>query len=436
MRRVLIVSPSFPPVSAADLHRVRTSLPHFASFGWASHVLAIAPADHGGLIEPELLTTVPKDVPVTRTPALPAAIARFAGVGNPGLRALGHLYRAGNRLLGDESYDLVYFSTTMFPVMALGRLWKARHGVPYVIDLQDPWKTGYAGAGTRAGLKASAARAMHSVLEPFTMKRVDGIVSVSRAYIDTLQQRYPWISEDCCAVIPFGASAADFDAATRSAWQNPFFDPGDGAVHLVAVGRGGRDLAPAAEVLFNALRMLRDRNAPIPPLRAWFAGTDYASTHGEQTIAPAAELAGVGSLVSETPERLPYLHALRLLQDASVTVILGSDDPAYSPSKVYPYLLAGKPFVAVLHESSPVAPLLEAAGTGIVARFRPGVDSSLVSARLADRLGRLLNSLPAHAPVAPELLESVEARELTRRQCLVFDLVARRQAHEAVPCAS
>ena len=34
MRRVLIVSPSFPPISAADLHRVRMSLPYYREFGW------------------------------------------------------------------------------------------------------------------------------------------------------------------------------------------------------------------------------------------------------------------------------------------------------------------------------------------------------------------------------------------------------------------
>jgi hypothetical protein len=436
MKRVLIVSPSFPPVSTADLHRVRASLPHFASFGWSPHVLAVDPATHGGLLEPDLLTTVPADIPVTRTAALPETLTRLIGIGNPGLRAIAHLYAAGNRLLARESFDLVYFSTTMFPVMALGRLWKARHGVPYVIDLQDPWKTEYHGAGRASGFKASAARLMHAMLEPFAMKGVDGIVSVSRAYIDTLRRRYPWLSDETCAVIPFGVSPEDFTAARKLDWHNPFFDAGDGQINAVSVGRGGRDLRRAADLLFTALRLIRDRGMRVPPLRLWFVGTDYAASGGERTIAPAAELAGLGAIVNESPRRLPYLEALRLLEDARLTVILGSDDASYSPSKVYPYLMVGKPFVAVLHAECPVASLLDAAGTGLVARFAPGEDVTLAASRLADGVSHLLAALPERAPVDPQLLERVTARGLTKRQCVFFDLVVRRLTTEAVPCAS
>lgn len=436
MKRVLVVSPSFPPTSAADLHRVRMSLPHFTSFGWSPYVLAIDPVHHGGLVEPELLTTLPSSIPVTRTRAVPERVTRLFGIGNAGLRGLGHLYTAGLQLIEREAIDLVFFSTTMFPVMALGRLWKSRTGTPYVVDLQDPWKTDYRGAGRQAGFKARLARVMHGALEPFAMRRIDGVVSVSRSYIETLQRRYPWLTDDCCAVIPFGTDAADFDAARNlSAWRNPFFDPHDGRIHIVAVGRGGRDMRQAADLLFTALRIFQDRVQAFPPLHFWFVGTDYASDRGHQTIAPAADAAGVGDIVTESPPRLPYLQALRLLGDGHFTVILGSDDASYSPSKVYPYLLAGKPFIAVLHADSPVVPLLREAGTGVVATFQPGEDPALAVVRLADSLTRLLASPPADARVAPELLAAVSARELTRRQCSVFDLVLRRQGTEGLPCA-
>jgi hypothetical protein len=436
MKRVLVVSPSFPPTTAADLHRVRMSLPHFAAFGWTPHVLAIDPASHGGLVEPELVTTLPESLAVTRTGALPEAMTRLFGVGNPGLRGLGHLYAAGARIIARESIDLVFFSTTMFPVMALGRLWKARFGTPYVVDIQDPWKTDYRGAGRAMGIKASLARTMHGLLEPFAMRQVDGVVSVSRAYIETLQRRYAWLSDDRCAVIPFGTDAADFTAARAiKNWQNPFFNVGDGCIHAVAVGRGGLDMRPAADVLFAAVRLFQDRGLAFAPLHFSFIGTDYASGKTQQTIAPAAETAGVSSMVTESPERVPYLHALRLLGDGHLTVILGSDDAQYSPSKVYPYLLAGKPFIAVLHADSPVVPLLREAGTGVVATFRAGEDSLLVAARLADGLTRLLACPPADARVAPEILAPVSARELTRRQCTVFDLVMRRQGTEGLACA-
>jgi hypothetical protein len=279
------------------------------------------------------------------------------------------------------------------------------------------------------------ARLMHGALEPYTFRRVDGVVAVSPEYIATLRRRYPWLSDEACTVIPFGANASDFEAARHLEWRNPFFDARDGRIHAVAVGRGGRDMQPAANLLFGAIRCLQDRAQPLAPIHLWFVGTDYASGRGSHTLAPIAESAGVGAVVSEFPERQPYLEALRLLQDGHLTIILGSDDSAYSPSKVYPYLLAKKPFIAVVHEASPVVPLLLEAGTGVVATFGSGDDTMLTAPRLADKITRLLKSMPADAQVPASVLEPFMARELTRRQCGLFDLVLRRQALEGVTCA-
>ena len=80
MKRVLIVSPSFPPVSAADLHRVRMSLPYYREFGWDPIVLAVRPDAHGGLVEPELEKSVTGDVTVVRTGAMTATVTRAVGV--------------------------------------------------------------------------------------------------------------------------------------------------------------------------------------------------------------------------------------------------------------------------------------------------------------------------------------------------------------------
>ncbi|NJM63821.1 MAG: hypothetical protein HC849_32625, partial [Oscillatoriales cyanobacterium RU_3_3] len=42
-----------------------------------------------------------------------------------------------------SSSILVFFSTTIFPVMLLGKRWWQKFGVPYVLDFQDPWRSDY-----------------------------------------------------------------------------------------------------------------------------------------------------------------------------------------------------------------------------------------------------------------------------------------------------
>ncbi len=434
MKRVLVVSPSFPPISSADMHRVRMSLPFYRDFGWQPFVLAVDPDAHGGLREPELLATVPDDVEVTRCGAVPAALTRLAGINAVGLRALPHLYAAGASLIRRHAIDLVYFSTTAFPVLVLGRVWKARFGTPYVIDMQDPWKTDYRGAGLQRGPKAGAARAMHARLEPFAMRHVDGLISVSTAYTDVLQSRYPWIQPAMCATIPFGTSAADFETAGRLSWRNAMFDREDGHVHGVSVGRGGADVAGAAAILFTAARLRDERDASPDRIRLTFVGTDYAHDAPRRTIEPVAAAAGMGSMVQEWPARVPYLQGLRLLSDSHFCVILGSDDPAYSPSKVYPYLRTGRPFVAVLHEASPVVPLLRQSGAGVVATYGDAADRDAIAARLADDLRWVLERAHTPVPASASVIASVDAREQTRRQCESFDAAVRHAAPQGVPC--
>jgi hypothetical protein len=55
LKRVLIISPYFPPSNAADMQRVRMSLPYFAEFGWQAEVVTVDER-YSDLVKDELLT--------------------------------------------------------------------------------------------------------------------------------------------------------------------------------------------------------------------------------------------------------------------------------------------------------------------------------------------------------------------------------------------
>jgi hypothetical protein len=430
---VLIVSPHFPPVNAADMHRVRVSLPHFAGFGWQPHVLAVdAASQHDVVQDPLLERTLPADVPVTRVSALPLGLTRPFGIGNVAIRAFGQLYRSGARLIRDEHIDLVYVSTTMFVAMALGRLWKRRFGVPYVLDMQDPWVSDYQPAeATPRGGKHGLASRLHAVLEPFTMRAVDGLIAVSPAYTATLQRRYPGIRGELCATVPFGASEADF-AVARTLATPAEIAPAAGRCRALYLGRGGPDMATAARILFGAVAAGRAAQTAV---QLSFVGTAYAPAgQGRPTIAPLAAAYGLADLVDERTDRVPYFAGLKLLDQADVLLVLGSDDPQYSPSKVYPYLLARRPIIAVLHEASPVVDLLRHAGA-LVVTFGARADEDRATRDLTAQLPAFLDRLPFTPSLDDAIVAPFSARELTRRQCVLFDaVIAERAAARGVPC--
>ena len=182
-QRVLIVSPHFAPVNTPDHHRVRMSLSYLEEFGWSAHVLAVAPEFVEAERDLDLLKTIPPSTTVTRVPALPVRLTRWFGLGNLGLRAVVSLSRAGGQLLRREHFDLVYFSTTVFLVLALGPHWKRRLGIPYVLDMQDPWLNDYyqrSGMPPPGGrIKYGFAQWQARCLEPSTMRQAAHILSVS-----------------------------------------------------------------------------------------------------------------------------------------------------------------------------------------------------------------------------------------------------------------
>ena len=67
-----------------------------------------------------------------------------------------------------------------------------------------------------------------------------------------------------------------------------------------------------------------------------------------------ADEMGVGDIVREMPHRIPYLDALRTMANADVQLILGSNQPHYTASKLYPCLLSGNSTLAFIHRDSEV----------------------------------------------------------------------------------
>jgi hypothetical protein len=381
--KVLVVSPHFPPVNTADMQRVRMLLPFFRDQGWEAEVLAVSPGQVASPQDPWLMEGLPTCVPVHTVEALGLAWSWIPGFGTLGLRALRALDREGRRILAAGSFDLVYFSTTVFEVHGLGPRWTQRFGVPFVMDYQDPWVNDYyrehpevVPPGGR--LKHAFAEVLHRWMEPRVLRACAGLTAVSQAYPDQLARRYPALKLPPCLVQPFPGAARDFERLGGAVAP-----AADGLRHWVYVGRGGPDMAPALRGLFLALR----DHAPVgllENLRLHFIGTSYAAPGlGETTLAPLAAEFGLAHLVEEQPGRIPYAETLGRLRAADALLVPGSDDPAYTASKIYPYLLARRPLLAIFHQDSSVVDLMGRVGGGVCVPFASDEPTEALAERIA-----------------------------------------------------
>ncbi len=421
MRRVLVVSPHFPPVNAADMQRARLALPHLRSLGWEPVVLAVEPDSvEGAVLDPLLERTYPADIRVVRVRGVSPRLTRRLGFGSLWLRCGRALRRAAERLLATERFDLVFFTTTQFDAFSLGPRWLRRFGTPYVLDYQDPWVNDYyRRTGVRppgGGLKYWFSQYTARRREPAAVRSAAAIVSVSAAYGPRLVERHPTLRSETLHHIPFGSAASDLALAREHRPARPLVPFGDGLRHLVYAGRCGDDMAPALRLLFRGLRLHLDRNpAEAARPRLHFIGTDYAPPPlGRLRVMPVAEREGVAPLVSEHCERVPYFDALHYLARADALMVVGSDDAAYSASKIFPYLLARRPLLVVAHPDSLMLSL--ARGQGFPCAYGlagSDADAEKTAARIAHEwFGAGSSFLPPGDPaaLAPHTAEGMSAR--------------------------
>lgn len=365
MRRALLISPHFPPDSSAATHRLRLLAPHLQAWGWEPTVLTLDPSAYPHGLDAELSRTVPASLRVVRCPAVSEGVTRVVGIGDLGLRSLPSIYRAARQLLRDERFDLLFI--TIFPsyTALIGPRLSRRFRVPFVLDYQDPWigawgETVGSGAGGSPDLKSRVSRQLAAWLEPRVVRAATAITAVSAGTYEPILKRNPGIAP-ITEAIPIGAEPHDFDCFDDGPMTG-VFDPADGRAHVVYTGT----LLPLGidtlRAVLQALASLRDRTpAAFDRIRLHFIGTSNQSDAGAaERVMPIAREMGVADRVREVPGRLPYSAIVRIQRRATALLAMGSSEPHYTASKIFPMLLAERPIIAAYHEASSVTTLLRA----------------------------------------------------------------------------
>ena len=282
-----------------------------------------------------------------------------------GIRAGIPVARSGLELLQSRKYDVVYFSTTQHLLTCAGRCWRRKTGVPYVADVHDPvfiprpkYQT------SRGGLKARIARQVGRWIEKTALAKADGIVSVSRGYVDDLLARNPdskWAGGG-------GLKGLSNEGKLKRVLVEPF--PADekglemvevekkktGKRRIVYVGAGGSIMEKGWREFLMALK----KEPLAGKVGIEIYGTNPFWKDGEpRFLQSIAEEMGLRGLVVEEPTRVSYERSLALVKGADGLLVLGVDDPNYQPSKLHTYLATELPVMVLCHQQSDLPQQLE-----------------------------------------------------------------------------
>jgi len=426
MKRVLIVGADFTPSSHPPALRIRFFAQHLPDFGWEPIVLTVDPKYYETAINIENERLLRSDLEIIRTRALPAKLTRKVGFGDLGLRSLWHQWHALSRLVRQRKIDLIFIPVPPNPTLILGRLAHVRFGIPYVIDYIDPVVTEYYWKLPRSQRppKHALAYAMGRLMERFAIANVARITGVSQGTTDSVIARYPWLNGNQATEIPYGGEPADFEYIRRHPRRNVIFDSSDGLRHFSYIGAYTVSMAPVLRALFAGIARARARNPePFSRVRVHFVGTRYFSGRGPQEQArPIASEFGIADIVDEHPDRVPYLDALNLLLNSNALLVIGSVEPHYTASKIFPYILAEKPLLTVFHEQSSVVKILADTEAGEAITFSDQHPLSQTVEKIAISFQRLLDLPPDfRQPLRREVFESYTTRTMAAELARVFD---------------
>ena len=435
-KRVAIIGADFVPSSLPPALRIKFFATHLREFGWEPVIITTDPQYYENRVDPENARLLPEGVRVIRTAAWPARLTRKFGLGDLGMRSLWQHWQALKALCREQPVDLILIPVPPYVPMVLGRLAYRKFRIPYVIDYIDPWGTPYYWKLPRSQRppKWALAAAMAQVLEPFALRRAAHLVGVSKGTTDFVVGKYAWLRESDATEIPYGGEPRDWDYIRGHVRANPIFDSSDGLLHVSYVGRGGADMIPALRAVFAAVKKgLQTDPGIFERLRLHFVGTAYGPDgQGREQVLPVAREAGIEAVVQEHPGRVAYLDAMQVLSDSHALLVVGSEQPHYTASKIFPYILACKPLLAVFHRASSVVSILRETGAGDPVTFSEQDPLPGKIEAIGARLGQLLSLPRGFRPATCwEAFESYTARAMTERLARVFDKVVARSADES-----
>lgn len=345
------------------MHRIRISIPYYKQMGWEAVVLCVDEKFVSGYKDDLLNETIPGDIEVHKIKAWSQKLTSKIGIGSLSLRSYFNFKKAGTKLLAEKKFDLIFFSTTLFHVCALGRYWKKKFGVPFIIDMQDPWRNDFYINKPKAQRppKFWVSYAINKKMEAYTMPHVGGLISVSQAYLDNLRSRYQALQHLPTLLLPFGVSIEDFQLVEKKNILPQIIKTKK--INVVYMGAINKFFLPLIRAFFIAFSKFISRKEDY---HFYFIGTNYAPHLVNKPVEKIGKELGLADIITEVPQRIPYFSALSTLMHADILFIPGSSDADYNASKVYNNIFAGKPIFSIFNEKSLVKNAINDTGSGIV----------------------------------------------------------------------
>jgi hypothetical protein len=373
IKKIIIISPHFPPSNLAAVHRSRFFAMHLPEFGWEPIVLTVNERYYEEELDFNLVKLLPEKLRIEKVKALPVKPLRI--VGDIGIRGFIPLCLRTIKLIKKEKIDFLYIPVPSNYTSLIGRIAKYFTKIKYGIDYIDPWVHIFPGSEKLLSRHWLAMKLSH-ILEPVAVKKTSLITGVAEGYYEDVLKRNPDLLKNCItAAMPYGGEKKDYSLINNFDFKPYLFNKEAGKIKLVYAGAM---LPKAYTVLEEILKSLVNFDNKNIEFHFIGCGKRPDDPNGFN-IKPLAQKYGLwNKQIFEYPKRIPYMDVLIHIKGSDGVFILGSTESHYTPSKVYQAILSQKPIFAVLHAESTASRVIEKSGAGIVLKFKGESDLNTV----------------------------------------------------------
>jgi glycosyltransferase involved in cell wall biosynthesis len=411
VKRVLMIAFHFPPLrGSSGIQRTLKFAQYLLGFGWNPVVLSAHPRAFANAGDDQL-RDIPAEVPVYRAFALDTSRHLSVGGRYPGLLALPDRWVSwcvgavptGWRLTRRYRPDVIWSTYPIASAHLIGLLLHRLTGIPWVADLRDPM--------TDEGYPSHPlTRRAYAWIERQTLAHCSVAVCTTPGAIKTYRTRFPNIPEERFALIENGYDEENFAQAAVAA---PARTPGPFVlVHSGVIYPSERDPEP----LFAALASLQNEGK----LSAANFKLVLRATGHDDYLAKLIQKYGIEPLVTLAPH-MSYREALAEMLSAGGLLILQASNCNHQiPAKLYEYLRAKRPILALTDPIGDTAAALRNAGIDTIA---PLDDRDAIAAAIA-RFVPLAQE--GKAPIASDEMVAANSRQSrTAQLARLLDRVTR-----------
>jgi hypothetical protein len=420
-KKILIITPHYPPSNLAAVHRSRLFAQHLPSFGWQPIILTVHEDYYEEELDWNLHKLLPKGQRIEKVKAFKVTKPRL--IGDIGLRAFYQLRKRALELVKNEQIDFVFIPIPSFYVSLIGPYLKRKTGVKFGIDYIDPWVHVFPGSDklfSRHWFSTKLAK----FLEPKAVKNASLVTGVAEGYYKAVIDRNPSLKDTCLfGAMPYGGESLDHQRMEELHLQPYLFQKNKKQQFLYA----GAMLPKAYQPLEEIFKSIAAHKELFGETEFHFVGTGKSpNDENGFNIKPLAEKYGLWQrIVFEYPKRIPYLDVLVHLAAVDAVFILGSTEPHYTPSKSYQAVLSGKPILAVLHSASTAVQVLEEANAGIVLGFKGEDEIDQIASRWLTVWCHFCSYANQFQPsqVKTEIFEQYSAKSVTSKLAALLDQI-------------